>query len=217
MEEVNVKLLTLDMDDRTVGILRLRTKTKVEVSLCFSQVSITHCMQQFHDKEVFLPNEVISGFVSRLGDSELPDFDQLGEIVFDLCTSIRLSTAIDAVGDVIGQDEMIQDQFNLYKDANFQGYWIPEANMDEESNIAQDIPAFSGFYIDSKPFEVGLIFSKVQAGVIVDRIPVAGLIQSISKSALPDDSLEPVEKIHGLGAEVFGFLLWLQLIQDENS
>lgn len=209
MTDLRTELLEIKLEDRVTGILRLSTSYFVQIHFCFSKVSVKHCLLQVNSHGQFLNKEAIDKFMDQIDGGMLPDFDQLDEISFDASTSWILSSAFDELAKLLPNPLGIKALYQAYKSDHPYAYWLPKPIKQKQNSLPSNVDSIPAIYVCSEPPEVAFFYSKVAAGILVRLIAGKKIKRQIRRSSLPDDSLDPTERISGSAANAFGFLYWL--------
>lgn len=199
-------LAKIEIEGKSVGILRFENQGTYIVSFCFSQVDIIQCINELKKDGVQFEDGVIETFLLGAEKGGIPDFDENEKFTFDGFTSAVLSSVVINLEEIIYNQPMVDSLYEQYKISGFSSYWLPN-----KSALMSDTPThvLTGFYFSANPPEAGIIHSKSHGGNLIKRKFSKKIKKLIRRSALQDDCLDPIEWLEEPAAKVFAFLNWM--------
>jgi hypothetical protein len=205
----DIDLAVIGLGIKTVGVLRLITDDREEISFCFSQIDIFHCLKEFRRNGVYLGPDEVKEFKRKVEESNMPDFDTEEKITFDDFTSHSLSVMMEECAVLMHDPMFVNTQYQFYRSSGFKFYWLPQIHRVEEINTP---PLPSGFYYNTKPMEAGILHCKTNITCLLGKFRDKQIKKRIRRSALPDDTWDPIEWLPEAAAEIFGFIHWLYIV-----
>ncbi len=206
MSNVNFLLLTLQLPERNVGFLKLSQDEWARIYFCFSQVGVMKCIYQLCDEGFVFEPPRLEALTKLIYGSILPDFDEQEEAQLDDISSLALCGAFDAIADLMDKPQELAWAYYQFMCRSEYSYLLPsKSDGSKDDSVDESSPAY---YVHKDPPQAVVFYSKYEAGKLVKIIPNKRLKKKISRSGLPDRSIEPGIWLDGPAAEMLGFLVW---------